>query len=94
MNKQEAQALVEADLEESKDPYNPIDCVILEEETIEKKWGWVFFYQNKEYLKTNDFRDMLCGNAPAIVNRNTGKLSYTDTAHSIEHYIKEYEASL
>ena len=94
MNKHEAKILVESELERTKDKYNPIDCVVLEEETIEKSWGWVFFYQSKAYVETGDFREMLGGNAPIIVNRNTGKLTHTGTAYEIEHYIKEYEAAL
>ncbi|WP_444893706.1 YrhB domain-containing protein [Microbulbifer sp. TRSA001] len=94
MNKQEALSLVEAELERVKDKYNRIDCVVLAEETIEKAWGWVFFYQSKTYVETGDFRNMLAGNAPIIVNRDTGQLSYAGTAHDIECYIKEYEDAL
>lgn len=94
MNRQEAQSLVEAEIEKYKDKYNPIDCVVLESKTIEKPWGWVFFYQSKSYVETGDFREMLGGNAPIIVNRNTKELTYTGTAYDIEHYIREYEASI
>jgi len=94
MNREDAQKLVEDELDNTKDKYNPIDCVVLEEETIEKEWGWVFFYQSKAYLESGDFRDMLGGNAPIIINRNTGNLKHTGTAHDIEHYIKEYEFAL
>ena len=94
MNKSEAIALVEAELENSKDKYNPIDCIILIDETIEKEWGWVFFYQSKDYVESKDFRDMLAGNAPIIVDKISGKLSYTGTAHEIEFYINEYEQSI
>ena len=94
MNKQEAQKLVEVELEKSADKFDPVECVIFEEETIEKQWGWVFFYQAKSYVETGDFREMLGGNAPIIVNRNTGELFHTGTAHEVDHYISEYEAKL
>ena len=94
MNKQEAQILVEDDLEKTKNKHNQVDCVVLEQMTIEKPWGWVFFYQSKAFVKTGDFREMLGGNAPIIVNRNTGALTHTGTAHEVEYYIKEYEAAL
>lgn len=94
MTREEAQKLVEAELERVKDKYRPVDCVVLEESTIEKPWGWVFFYQNKKYLHTGDFRQMLGGNAPYIVNKITGQLSVTGTVHNIEHCIKEYESTL
>ena len=67
---------------------------IVESETIERPFGWVFFYNSKNYLKTKKFEDMLVGNAPLIVNRETGQLHVTGTAQPIEHYIAEYEAKL
>ncbi len=94
VNIQEAQRLVEAELEQTVDKYNPIDCLVIPEKTIEKSWGWVFFYQSKAYVETGDFCDMLSGNSPIIVNRITGELSYTGTAYDVEHYINEYEATL
>lgn len=68
--------------------------MVLDNETIEKEWGWVFFYQNKKYLDTGDFRFMLGGNAPYIVNKYTGVIVVTGTAQDIEHYIEEYERTL
>ena len=94
MNKSEAQKLVENDLEKNNDPCNPVDCAILQNETIEKDWGWVFFYQSKAFIKTGDFRDMLAGNAPYIVNRYSGEIQVTGTAYPIEHYIQKYEETL
>lgn len=94
MIKDNAIKIAEAELENSKDKYNPIDCAILENETIEKDWGWIFFYQSKVYIESGDFRDMLGGNAPIFIDKKTGKLSYAGTAFGIDHYIKEYEALL
>lgn len=91
MDKTEAFKLVENEL---KTQSPEIDCAILEDETIEKSWGWVFFYQSKAFISSGDFRDMLGGNAPLIVNRASGKITETGTAYEIEHYIKEYEANL
>ena len=69
-------------------------CVILEDETIEKEWGWVFFFQSKEYLISNDGLDMLAGNAPFLVNRYTGEITQAGTAHPVEYYIGVYEWEL
>ena len=65
-----------------------------DENTIEKEWGWVFFYTSDRYLKTGDFRYAVAGNAPYIVNRHTGEVRVTGTAQRIEHYIAEYEREL
>ncbi len=94
MNKSEAQKLVEEVLAKETAKNNSLECVVLVNETIEKEWGWVFFYQNKKYLETGDFRDMLGGNAPYIVNRTTGNIIETGTAQSIKEYISEYEQTL
>ena len=94
MTKQEAQLLVEKQLLRLSANLSEGKLVVLEKETIGRDWGWVFFYQNEEYLKTGDFRFQLAGNAPIMVNRNTGEIVETGTASPVEYYIKKYEASL
>lgn len=68
--------------------------VVLDNQTIEKEWGWVFFYQSLWFIESGDFKDMLAGNAPYIVNRKTGELVVTGTDLPIEDYISKYEMSL
>ncbi len=94
MKIQEAQALVEREIDENQHPYSKVECVILEDQTIERNWGWVFFYQSKAYVETGAFQDMLGGNAPFIVNKHDGSVVETGTAHDIHYYINEYEQSL
>ena len=97
LTREEARALVVAELERPP-KYNyantPKDVVVVDKLTIERSWGWVFFYNTQRYLETRNFRDALAGNAPFIVNRYTGELRVTGTAHPIEHYIAEYKRSL
>jgi hypothetical protein len=94
MNLEEAQSLVQAKLDKNIDPNNDNRCVILEEETIEREWGWVFFYQSKKYVTSGDVEDMLVGNAPYIVNKKNVQLLLTGTAYDIDHYINEYEKTV
>jgi hypothetical protein len=68
--------------------------VVIDESTLERDWGWVFFYTSERYLKTGDISDAVAGNAPYIVNRHTGEVRVTGTAQPIEHYIDEYEREL
>jgi hypothetical protein len=75
-------------------PSCPTDLVVIDESTMERDWGWVFFYTSERYLKTGDIRDAVAGNAPYIVNRHTGEVRGTGTAQPIEHYIDEYEREL
>jgi Immunity protein 35 len=59
--------------------------------TQEESFGWVFFYQSKEYVETGNLSSMLAGNAPFIIDRVAGALYVLGTAHPTEVYIKEYE---
>ena len=86
ISKQNAQELV------SKEIGN--DAEIIENATIEKSWGWVFFYNSKKFLKSEKIQDMLLGNAPYIVNKKTGEIQVTGTAWPIEKYIEDYETQL
>jgi hypothetical protein len=70
------------------------ELVLLDDATIERHWGWVFFYNSRAFIETGDYSEALVGNAPFIVNRMTGGVTLTGTAMPIEHYISEYEATL
>ena len=68
--------------------------VILEEKTIKKPYGWVFFYQRRTYLASGRIEDAYAGNAPILVERNSLEVRIFGTARPVEHYLAEYEASL
>lgn len=93
LTREEARQLVYARIN-AEDPYTDqaVELAIIDSETIEKEYGWVYFYQTTEYLKTGDIVDGLVGNAPYIVNKYTGELIETGTANPVEDYIAEYEA--
>lgn len=90
MEKNEARQLVQNALEKHRGSDQPVEIVILDEYTREEDFGWVFFYQSKQYGETGDFRFALFGNAPFIVNKRDGSLHTTGTAQTIEHYIENY----
>lgn len=58
--------------------------------TDEHDFGWVYSYDLAEHVETGNFLHALAGNAPAIVDRTTGKLHSSGTAHPIEHYVAEF----
>ena len=64
---------------------------LVEKETLEKPFGWVFFYNSKDYLETGEFKFRLAGNAPFIVDKNNGDVHVTGTAKPIEGYISDFE---
>jgi len=82
LTKEDAKQLVFSRINE-KDPYSSDNAerVVLDDATIEKEYGWVFFYQSKKYLETGKINDALAGNAPIIVNKRTGELIKTGTAN-------------
>ncbi len=93
LTREEARELVYARIN-AEDPYaeRAVELAIIDDETIEKEYGCIFFYQTKEYLKTGNVVDALVGNAPYIVNKYTGELIETGTANPVEEYIAEYES--
>jgi hypothetical protein len=93
LTKAQAQALVEARIKAIRLPDGDV-CTLLHDQTIERAFGWVFFYASKRHLETQDFRYALAGNAPLLVNRFNGQVVTTGTARPIGEYIAEYEASL
>jgi hypothetical protein len=91
LTREEAQRLVEAQLTSDA---SGEDLAIAESSTIERPFGWVFFYNTREFLQTGAVSSSLAGNAPYIVNRFTGTIVATGTAHPVEHYLSAYEVSL
>ena len=86
LSKDQAQALVTSRLEN--------DTVILEERTIEKDWGWVFFHQSRRFLETKDPRYQRFGAYAFLVNRFDGSVHCADSWFPIESYIQRYEHQL
>lgn len=68
--------------------------MILDEFTQEHDFGWVFFYNTREYAVNGDFGHALAGNAPLIADKADGKLYVTGTAHDIDYYLEEYRQGI
>lgn len=69
-------------------------AAIVDDATLVKSYGWIFFYQSKAFLETGNFSDVLAGNSPLIVDRCDGELRITGTARPINDYLAAYEAAL
>ena len=74
--------------------YNQGKVTLVLTESREESFGWVFFYDSKEFLETDDFSKAIAGNAPVLIDKMTGELTETGTAHPIEYYIGQYKAKL
>ena len=62
---------------------------IVREATMAKPYGWIFFYQSKEFLDGSGSAGPLAGNAPIVVNRSTLELRVTGTARPLDYYLAE-----
>jgi hypothetical protein len=63
---------------------------IVESHTIEKPYGWIFFYQSKKFLQTGLDQDKLAGNGPIIVNKYEGTIEFLGSPTTWE-LITEYD---
>jgi hypothetical protein len=68
--------------------------VVLEDSTLDRPYGWVFFYQSRAYVETGDKMQAFFGNAPIIFNRVSGELRVTGTADPVDDYLRKYEVEL
>jgi hypothetical protein len=68
--------------------------VVLESQTIDKPYGWVFFYEARAFVESGNVLEAFAGNAPLIFNRTSGEYHVTGTARLIDDYIAEYERTL
>lgn len=70
------------------------DFVILEDKTVERPFGWVFFYTTRQYLETGDRKYLVPGAAPLVVHRADGSTEHLATsvppARAIEIYEKRW----
>ena len=89
MTKSEAEHVAREYLK-TKEPGAGCELVLVDQHTIERDFGWVFFYNAKRHVETGDIRDALAGNAPIVVTKADGRIHETGTAYPLEHYLKEY----
>lgn len=65
--------------------------VIDEQQTLERPFGWVFFYFPKRYLESRDFKDLVPGASPLIVRRGSGATEYLTTSRPPAVALEEFE---
>jgi hypothetical protein len=82
---QQARAIADEHLNASSPPVDIIDAV-----TQEHEFGWVFFYDSRRYLETGKFSERLAGNAPVLVERQSGRVWVLGTARSVDFYLTKF----
>lgn len=71
-------------------PAEEDDAIVLEGDPREEPFGWVFFYNSRRFLETEDYSYALMGNAPIVVMRDSGEVRGTGTAKPLEEYLEEF----
>jgi hypothetical protein len=66
------------------------EYVIIDEEVTETEFGWVFPYQSKKFLETEELIYAAIGNAPIIFDARDDSIHVTGTAHAISFYIEQH----
>ena len=69
-------------------------AVILDDLTVERPWGWVFFYNNTIYARTRKTRDAWIGPGPIFFNRSTAEIRRFGSGGNLTHEIYDYEMEL
>jgi len=65
--------------------------IIVDELTIEKPYAWIFTYTSQLWLETKDDKYAIAGNAPIIIDKQTGKQTSYSTAYDMTSLIDKYE---
>jgi hypothetical protein len=65
-------------------------CVLLDQHTIARPYGWVFFYQSERYL-LGDEGGQLFGNSPMLITRIDGAVHLLGTAGPIGDLLRAWE---
>lgn len=68
--------------------------VLIEVSTIERPFGWVFFYNSKNFLTTGIARYRLAGNGPVIFNKFSGAMEFHGSDKALDELITDYEKRL
>jgi hypothetical protein len=56
------------------------EYVLLEKQTQEHDFGWVFFYTTRKHAETGNPKDMVPGDGPLVVERETGHTEFLSTS--------------
>ena len=62
---------------------------IVDDNTLDAGWCWVFFWDSKRALETGELADAIAGNAPIAVDKESGDVHVTGTAHPVEYYLEQ-----
>lgn len=86
-----AEEIARAELAKMLPPTEADEIILIDDATVERPWGWVFFYDTRRYVETKDPDARLLGNAPFVVEGGDGSVHFLSTAGPPQNYIHQYE---
>jgi hypothetical protein len=89
LTKSEALEIVSKRLQQMSTTADPF--VVIDKNTIEKTFGWVFFYNSSKFVETGEPRYRLAGNGPVIVNKYNASVEFFGAGRPPLELVAEYE---
>lgn len=89
VDKHQAESIATRVMHDSKPEAN---FVILSGQTLERDFGWVFFFTTRRYQETQDPGDLVPGAGPIVVLRKTGTATFLPTSVPPPVAIDRFEA--
>ncbi len=68
--------------------------VVIDAKTIDKAYGWVFFYNSRTFIETGDIMHSLVGGGPVVVLAATGEVHELGSARRALDEIADLEERL
>jgi hypothetical protein len=91
MQKHDAIKSVESTLNKNFDSTSTGGLVVLDELTIERPYGWVFFVNTRRYAETKDRRFGVLGNGPVIFRKADQSIHKLPSGVHPDEAIAEFE---
>jgi hypothetical protein len=76
LSQAEARTVAEAFLDTEIRARFDHDIVIVEESVRDRGDAWIFPYNGRAYVERDDWREMLAGNVPVAVDKETGAAGF------------------
>jgi hypothetical protein len=67
---------------------------VIESKTIEKPYGWAFFYNSRRFIETGDIMHSLVGGGPVVVVASTGEVHELGSSRPAFREIADLEKKL
>jgi hypothetical protein len=64
---------------------------LLHERTVETEWGWVFYFNTRQFAESRDPLTLLPGCGPLVIEREDGAYTFLSTSMAPDQALAMYE---